>query len=279
MKKTTGAKFNVYDAITEKVITALEAGVAPWKRPWSSLSSGEYRNAVTGRHYRGLNILMLNISSAIQGFTDPRWLTYKNAIALKGNVKKGEKGTQIVFWNFFNTETELADGTKKIKQRPFARAYTVFNVQQTEGIDFPSLDTLEAPAPQATNEIAEKLLGLATVYHGGPKAFYTAASDTIGMPDRDAFESLELYYSTACHELVHWTGHKGRLDRDLKHRFGSKAYAFEELVAEMGSAFVGAQIMLPFDGMRHPEYIASWLECLKEDNKAIFTAASKAQAA
>lgn len=279
MKKTTGNKFNVYQAVTDKVIEALEKGVAPWSRPWKTIQSGEYRNAVTGRHYRGMNVLLLNISSMINGYTDPRWLTYKNAEAKGGNVKKGEKGTQVIFWQFFNKEDTKKDGITKNKSIPFARAYTVFNVAQCENLNLPELEVKEEIEDTDINEIISQFMTLPDLIHGGNKACYSPSFDRITMPEKVNFNTTDHYHSTFCHELVHWTGNVKRLDRDLKNRFGSEAYAFEELVAEMGSAFLGSFAGIPFDGMQHPEYIASWLKRLKEDNKAIFTASSKAQEA
>lgn len=280
MKKTTGNKFDVYQMVTDKVIAALEKGVAPWSRPWVTLQSGEYRNAITGRHYRGMNVLLLNISSMVNGYTDPRWLTYNNAESKGGNVKKGEKGTQVIFWKF-NTYDDgtKSDGTTRTKTIPFARAYTVFNVAQCENLNLPELEVKEVVEDTNTNEIVSQFMTLPDLIHGGNKACYSPSFDRITMPEKVNFNSADHYHSTFCHELIHWTGHNTRMDRDLKNRFGTEAYAFEELVAEMGSAFLGSFASLPFEGMQHPEYIASWLKRLKDDKKAIFTASSHAQKA
>lgn len=273
-------KFNVYQMVTDKIVEALEAGVAPWKRSWARTQAGEYRNAVSGKHYRGINVLLLNVASAVNGWSDPRFLTYKNADALGGKVRKGEKATQVILWNFINKDDEVRpDGTVKKQVIPFIRYYNVFNVEQCEGLNIPSLVPEMPMLVDDVNEMAEKVLALANVRIGGDRACFVPNSDIVMMPPKSAFELPEMYYSVACHEMVHWSGHKSRLNRDLSGRFGNEAYAFEELVAEMGSAFVGSHVGIPFEGMQHPEYIATWVRKLKDDNRAIFTAASKAQIA
>lgn len=271
-------KINIYEEVTNKIVAALEQGITPWKRPWKT-SSEAMRNVVSDKAYRGINVMLLNIASAVGSYSDPRWLTYKQAAGMGGNVKKGEKGTHIVYWNFIKKE-DANDPTAKPKLIPFLRYYTVFNVQQCENLNIPGL----APdVPDFTiggvNELAEKILALATVRHGGDRACFSINSDIVVLPHRSLFETPDQYYAVAMHEMGHWTGHSSRLNRDFSGRFGSQAYAFEELVAEMSSAFTDSCIGVDFDNMQHPEYIASWITALKNDTKAIFTAASKAQAA
>lgn len=284
--KTKHDKPNIYEEITEKIIAALEDGVIPWARPWNASQHGAFRNAITNRPYRGLNIMLLNLVAMLKGFVDPRWLTFRNAEKLGGNIRKGEKGVQVIFWKFLPVQSRKEDGemdpdtdvndNKERKVIPFARAYTVFNVEQCEGLDLPDLDPDDREILE-TNELAEKILALPVMKHGGGRACYTPITDRVFMPNKATFENLDFYYATAYHEIVHWTGHPDRLARTFGQRFGDQNYAFEELVAEIGAAFLGAHTAIPFADMRHPEYINSWLQILQADSKAIFTAAAKAQ--
>lgn len=279
-------KKSIYEEITERIIDSLETGVIPWARPWEAALYGEHRNADTNRPYRGLNIMLLNLVGMMKGFVDPRWLTYRNAEKLGGHVRKGEKGVGIVFWKFLpvkdrqdHDDDHVADSDDSDRKViPFARMYTVFNVEQCEDLDLPSLEVTR-DIDDAENRDAERILSLPTMKHGGGQAYYSKAKDFIAMPVREAFENLDFYYATAYHEIVHWTGHPARLQRQFGKRFGDQDYAFEELVAEIGASFLGASTGIPFEEMRHPGYIDSWLRILKQDNRAIFTAAAKAQAA
>ena len=277
-------KKSIYEEVTERIIDSLETGVIPWARPWEASQYGEYRNAITNRPYRGLNIMLLNLVGMMKGFVDPRWLTYRNAEKLGGHIKKGEKGVGIVFWKFLPVKEQqdidlVPDGDDNDKKViPFARMYTVFNVEQCEDLDLQSLE-VSVDFKDTENQEAEKILSLPTMKQGGGEAYYSKSRDFIAMPIREAFENLDLYYSTAYHEIVHWTGHPDRLQRQFGKRFGDQDYAFEELVAEIGAAFLGASTGIPFEKMRHPGYINSWLRILKQDNRAIFSAAAKAQTA
>ncbi|MDP2852349.1 MAG: zincin-like metallopeptidase domain-containing protein [Gallionella sp.] len=285
-KKTD--KPNIYETVTAKIITSLEDGVIPWAKPWDAVKYGVFRNAVTNRPYRGLNTMLLNLTAMMQGYVDPRWLTFRNAETLGGNVKKGEKGVTVIFWKFLPKRGQVDDdglipepeddNGQERKVIPFARAYTVFNVEQCEGLDLPALEPAEA-VDKETNELAEAILALPVIKYFGGRAFYSPSADVITLPPRSAFENLDLFYGTAFHEIVHHSGHPSRLNRTFGKRFGDRDYAFEELVAEIGAAFLGAHATIPFEEMRHPEYINSWLEILKGDSKAIFTAAAKAQSA
>jgi antirestriction protein ArdC len=263
---------DIYQEVTDRIVAALETGAAPWLRPWRDSKAGtalEPHNAVTGRPYNGINWLVLSCLP----YTSTGWLTYKQAGSLGGNVRKGEKGTQIVFWKFDHKDEETG------KVIPFARAYTVFNLEQCENLD-PAKVQAPQPATEGqtdVNAIARRVG--ATVKHHGSKAFFSPSSDIVVMPTADAFKTTDHYASTLAHELTHWTGHKSRLDRDFSGRFGSEAYAFEELVAEIGSAFTCARLGIPLEGLQHADYLASWLKVLKNDKRAIFTAASKAKLA
>jgi len=286
MTKRSGKKKNIYEEITGRIIEALEEGVIPWAKPWYAAQYGVHRNALTNRPYRGLNILLLNQIAMAEGFIDPRWITFRGSEKLGGHVKKNEKGVQIIFWKFLPITKQEADICKpqedvdeknNSKQNvfPFARPYTIFNVEQCEELDISALTHSEILEP--VNKEAEKILTLPNIKHGGDKASYFLGEDVITLPFRETFENLNFYYTTAYHEISHWTGNSSRLNRTFGNRFGDHNYAFEELVAEIGAAFLGAHTSIPFEEMRHPEYVNFWLDIFKKDNRAIFTAAAKAQ--
>lgn len=266
---------DIYQEVTDKIVTAIEAGTMPWLRPWrdgKSTGIAMPYNAATGRPYNGMNVLILGMSP----YSDYGWLTYKQASELGGNVRKGEKGTLVIFWKFLRVEDR---DTKEQKTIPMVRGYTVFNVSQCEGLDEKKLKRPAAPVIGDTdiNAVAQRVH--ANVQHGGNRAYYTPSGDYIQIPSVADFKSVNDYQGTLAHELVHWTSHTDRCNRDLSGRFGSDAYAFEELVAEIGSAFVCAQTGISLDGLQHPAYVANWLRVLKNDKRAIFTASSKAKTA
>lgn len=262
---------DIYQEVTDKIVSALETGVAPWVKPWNSTSvSGPY-NAASGREYSGINWLVLSCSAyASQG-----WLTFNQAKQLGGSVRKGEKGTHIVFWSFPKIK-DKETGEEKVV--PFAKGFTVFNVEQCD-IDVAKLKKFQPAECGETsiNDIARSVGAI--VNYGGGKAFYNSSSDHIGMPSIADFKSADLHDATLAHELVHWTGHKARCDRQFGRRFGDDAYAFEELVAEIGSAFVCARMGVALESLQHAEYVGSWLRVLKGDKRAIFTASSQAKQA
>lgn len=287
-------KLSIYEEITDKIVEALEGGVNPWVKPWNA-QAGFHRNAISNRPYRGVNILLLNLISMIKGYADPRWITFKAALENGGCVRKGERGVQVVFWKFLQVKDKEkkqeeineaivfddADETAGKKKRviPFARYYTVFNVEQCEGLSISPLEAPEEFDPDATNPLAEQVLTAPVIKHGGSSAAYMPGLDMIMLPLRGAFNTLNEYYVTGYHETAHWTSHESRLNRKLGKRFGDQAYAFEELVAEIAAAYLGAYTNVPFDGMQHPEYVQNWLTVLKGDKMAIFTAAGQAQKA
>lgn len=282
-------KKDVYSRITEKIIAELERGVRPWMKPWSAEhAAGKITRPLryNGQPYSGINVLNLWMDATEKGFSAPIWMTFKQAKELGGNVRKGEHGSLSVYANTFK-KTELDTGTGEEVERdiPFMKGYTVFNVDQIEGL--PDQYYALAKAPDATPEeriatIEEFFAGTgAEIKHGGNKAYYSVASDHIQMPLFEAFESREGYYATLAHETTHWTRAPSRLERDFgRKRWGDEGYAMEELVAELGAAFLAADLdITPEVREDHAAYIQSWLKVLKEDKKAIFTAAAHAQRA
>jgi antirestriction protein ArdC len=273
-------KYDIYQTITDKIIAAIEAGVQRDGKPlWSGAgSSGMPYNQTSGKTYSGVNVLILWLAAMERGFASSAWLTYKQATALGGNIKKGSKGQQVVYFSTMEREsTDHATGEINPRKVGFLKSYTVFNLEQCEGI--------EANIVTRTflgNEAAEALLQAsgAVILELGGKAIYRPSTDEIYLPERSRFVTDEAFYSVALHELTHWTGHPSRLDRDFSGRFGTEAYAFEELVAELGAAFACADLgLIPATMDNHASYIDSWLKVLKNDKKAIFTAASQASEA
>ncbi len=263
---------DIYQTITDQIIAALEQGAAPWVKPWST--AGMPRNAVSGREYSGINTILL----AMSPYASPLWLTYLQAQAADAQVRKGEHGTTVVFFKPFKV-SDVNNPEAKEKSIPLLRSFTVFNVQQIDGL--PEKYTL-ANKPQlddfSDNEEAEMYLGKAVIEHGKSKACFIPSADVIYMPNKNEFKSIADYYATGLHELTHWTGHKSRLARDFNGRFGDGAYAFEELIAELGAAFLCGHCSI--DGqLQHASYIQNWLKVLRNDKRAIFTAAAAARKA
>jgi antirestriction protein ArdC len=275
---------DLYRTVTDRIVAALERGTPPWVRPWSTITDAIPVNAQSRRPYRGINFALLTLEATNSGYQVNRWLTYRQAVELGGQVRGGEHGSMVVFWQLRRvaaTAEAFSDEdvpSLPAKVFPLLRAYTVFNVAQVDGLPA-ALSALGhvAWAPEAR---AEELLFMseASVRHGGAKAFYNPVSDEVHMPPRAAFASAASYYNVALHELTPWTGHHSRCHRQLTGRFGDAAYAAEELVAELGAAYLCAHCRL--DGeLRHASYLASWLKVLRSDKRAIFTAATLAQRA
>lgn len=266
-------KTDWYQDVTDRIIAALEAGPGEWSKPWKSLgTNGMPRNGATDRAYNGVNVWLL----ALAGYNDCRWYTYNQAKALNACVRKGEHGTKIVFWQFVAEKDEK--GVETGKKIPFLRVFTVFNAQQIDGL--PGAAVAPVVDPTVGFEKAAQVVAAlgATVNHGGDRAYYHTVDDRIQLPLPSQFESLARYWSVNLHEHAHWTGSKARLDRELGKRFGSEAYAMEELIAEITAAFTCAALGIEGE-MAHPEYIHSWLKVLKGDKFAVFGAAREAQKA
>ena len=284
---------DLYTEVTNQIITALEAGTTPWVCPWDrEHGSLMPTNLTTGRRYRGINVLLLNLRQIAGGFPTNRWLTFQQAHMLGAHVHRGESGTRIVFFKLLERDDisapdgvnvgrfHAANDEPSRKVIPLLRSFTVFNEAQVEGLPA-HLTWPPTPQPEGdAHAAAEALLAQsgAVIQHGGSRAFYSPSLDLIQMPPAEFFVSFERYYSTALHELTHWTGHPGRCGRTLANRQHIEAYAFEELVAEMGSAFLSSHCGLQGQ-LHHASYIASWLEALRNDKRLVFSAASLAQKA
>lgn len=276
---------DIQQEVTDQIVAALEAGCVPWVKPWSTtpLGCGIDRSATSGKPYNGVNLILLWMARDANGWQSTQWITYNAARKAGGNVVKGEKGTGIVLWKPTDKTKNSAGELVKGKGL-FVTHYTVFNLDQCENLPakFTADATITTPDKPAHERLAacEELIAAtgARIEHGGDRAFYRVMTDTIRVPELSAFTDAGSYYSTMFHELAHWTADTKRCDRDLRNRFGSEAYAAEELIAEMGSAFLCAEMGI--DGkLQHTEYLANWLKVLKSDKRAIFTAASKAKQA
>ncbi|MBE1526730.1 antirestriction protein ArdC [Sphingopyxis sp. OAS728] len=276
---------SLYSEVTSSIIAELEEGRLPWVQPWDSAACGctMPQNAGTGRKYSGINVLILWAEVIRRRFASQRWLTYRQAEAAGGNVRRGEKGTIICYADRFTpkAEVEAARGEDRAaRQVAFLKRFTVFNVEQCEGLPEDFAPEAVAIDPVLAIAEADALIAAsgARFQIGGGDAFYSPSHDFVQVPPQAAFHEPINWYRTALHELGHWTGHGSRLDRDQKGGFGSEAYAKEELVAEMASAFTCASLGIA-PTVRHSDYIASWLSVLRGDEKAIFRAASQASKA
>ena len=283
---TTGIKADVYTRVTERILADLAQGVRPWMKPWSAANTeGKIARPLrfNGTPYRGMNVLLLWGEAMDRGYQASIWMTYKQAQELGGRVRKGETGSLVVYADRF-TKTETGDKGQEIEREiPFMKGYTVFNVEQIDGL--PSqYQQAPCPAPEPLQFIQQaeaffKATG-ARFQHGGNRAFYAPARDFIQLPPAEAFKDPESYAATKAHELIHWTGHESRNAREFGKRFGDDAYAFEELVAELGAAFLCADLgITPEIRDDHAAYVGHWLQVLKQDKRAIFSAASHAQRA
>ena len=281
-------KKDVYERVTDRIVEALERGVKPWTQPWSGDNMGSRIMRplrANGVPYRGINILMLWGDAMEKGFTAPTWMTFRQALELGGHVRKGERGSLVVFASkLTRTETDADTGEESERDIPFLKGYTVFNVAQVEGLPaqyYPQPQVMPEPLPRIAHAVAFVAATGADIRHGGSRAFYAGGPDHIQMPPFEAFRDAQSYYATLIHELTHWTKAPKRLDRNFgRRRFGDEGYAMEELVAELGAAFLCADLDLtPGHCDDHAGYIALWLKVLKDDRRAIFTAAAHAQRA
>ena len=270
----------VYEVINERIMKALQNGTAPWNQPWHG-AANQPRNLTTGREYRGINVFVLSA----MGYASPYWVTFNQAKNLGANVRRGEHGTPVVFWKFGTREVQDGDETSS-ERTVLARYYTVFNVEQIDNLDVPA-DLLMPKAP--ANPIAEcelllaSYIGMPEIKHAEQRAWYHRILDVVNMPKRATFISQEHYYSTLFHELTHSTGHPKRLNRPTLNDaayFGDENYSKEELVAEMGAAYVcGLAGIENKTTNQSASYLAGWLQALRNDHRLLISAASQAQRA
>ena len=279
---------DVYQKITDQIVSALETGVRPWHQPWKAEhSAGRITRPLRGNGipYQGINVLMLWSAAIEKGYAAPIWMTFKQAIELKACVRKGEHGSLVVYADkIIRTETDAKTGEEAEHAIPFMKGYTVFNVEQIDGLPerfYGKPEALTDSVQRIAHAEAFFAATGANIVHGGSRACYVPSTDNIHMPCIDFFCDAESYYATLAHETTHWTKHPKRLDREFgRKRFGDEGYAMEELVAELGAAFLAADLAAtPEVRDDHAAYIASWIKVLKDDKRAIFTAASHAQRA
>jgi antirestriction protein ArdC len=293
---STNSRADTYQRVTDAIVLNLEQGVRPWIKPWTA-SAGNTTRPLRhdGTPYRGINILILWSEAAARGYASSTWMTYRQATVLGGQVRKGEHGTTVVYANVIERSDKASQADSASADQivttyvPVLRAYTVFNVDQIDG-----LRGTATSQPIATDFLSGRIERAdafimacgATIVHRGDRACYVPSTDRIEMPPYGQFvdtrtaSAAEGYYATLLHELVHWTSPKHRCDRNLGKRFGDKAYAREELVAEIGAAFLCADLGITLEPrLDHAAYIAAWLAALKADKRAIFSAAALAQKA
>lgn len=282
------SKTDNYQLITNQILELLEkVEDGEWSQPWST-GTGLPRNGHTGRHYSGINVLVLWGEAMKQGYTSAEWMTYKQAKKEGGFVRKGESGTKISFFRFIEVDDEKSDDEDK-KKIPLLRTYSVFNLDQIEGVgairDKEQEEIAEAWLESETGEgrrpsVDKFIEDTGAKIIEGHLACYAPSTDCVTLPPMDSFISPDHYYTTTFHELVHWTGHSSRLGRNLESRFGDDAYAFEELIAELGAAFVAGDFKLKSELKEESaKYIKHWIKVLKDDKYAIFTASREAKKA
>ena len=290
---------DTYEQVTERIVEGLEkVDSGDWEAPWDR-TLGMPSNRKTGNLYSGINVLLLWFAQQAEEYEHAQWLTYRQAQKLDGHVRKGETGTKIAFFKIWNKKTVVDDNGDdvdvepddvdeetfdekgweiKTQRLPLWKTYTVFNVEQCEGVEPQEVESHGEPRRDEFENFIQRIG--ADIEHGHPRACYDHQADEVRLPTFEAFDSAEGYYKTLAHELTHWTGHESRLDREFGDRFGDDAYAFEELVAELGSAFLGTKFNIGDGEIKNPaRYVKHWIEMLQEDEYAIFLASSKAKEA
>ncbi len=278
---------DIYTTITNRIVEQLEAGTRPWLKPWNAThAAGRITRPLrhNAQPYSGINVIVLWMTAEMSGFISPFWLTFKQALELGGHVKKGEHGSQIVYASTFKKKEESDAGEETEQEIPFLKQYTVFCADQCEGLPAHFYQLAEPPKEKIERiEHAERFFAntKADIRYGGNKAYYAIEPDYVRLPPFVTFRDSESHAATLAHELTHWTRHSSRLNREFgRKRFGDEGYAMEELVAELGSAFLCADLsIMPEVREDHAAYIESWLKVLKDDKRAVFSAASHASKA
>jgi len=270
--------------ITQEIVARLEAGTKPWIKPWRGVPVSRPLRAC-GVPYRGMNVFWLWMVADMCGYVSPYWMTYNQSKALGAQVRKGEKSTIAIFYKSYTKEVETpGTGEKSDEARRVLKAYPVFNADQVEGLPerFHPAATLELVEPEGREAELDAFFAAipAALRHQGDEAYYEPIADRVTMPSPHLFSGFDHYYATLSHELSHWSGHSSRLGRDLRNRFGTAAYAAEELIAELSSAILGAELGLPVAHLdNHASYVEHWLKLLRDDDRAILAAAAKAEEA
>ena len=271
---------NLHQEITDRIVARLKAGVCPWRQPWSGKGFGAMpRNAATGRAYSGANVLLLWSRAQESGYAAPLWLTFKQALELGANVRKGEKGETVIY--VAKIVKEDKDGARRAI--PFLKAYTVFNIAQCDNLPAKIVAPNAAAHvvnPNTRDEIADAFIAStgADVRHGEARAYYRPVGDYVNLPAFETFNGASSYYATTFHELGHWTGAEKRLDRTFGKKFGDQAYSAEELVAELTSAFLCGEFGFDNNDV-DADYIAHWVSFLTDHSSAIITSAAAASRA
>lgn len=281
------ARPDIYSRVTDAIVAELEAGVRPWVKPWSAApGAGVVRRPLRacGQPYTGVNVLLLWSEAVARGFTSPVWMTFRQAQAMGGQVRRGAHGATVVYANRFRRTETGGNGEAVERTIPFLKAYTVFNVVQIDGLPPEAYPPPEPPAaPERRNARAEAFFRAtgADIRYGGDEAYYSPIGDYVQAPASSAFAEIEDFYATVAHECVHWTRHASRLNRDFgRKRWGDEGYAREELVAELGAAFLCADLGLePKPRPDHAQYVGEWLQVLRNDKRFVFSAAAFAQKA
>ncbi len=272
---------DLYGRITQTIIVQLEAGVRPWTQPWTTSAPVTRPLRHDGTPYSGINVLLLWCEAFNRGYASSTWMTFRQARALGAHVRKGETGAVVVYANQL-VRTEADESGAEVERRiPFLKAYTVFNVEQIDGLPEGYRPVAPAPVnPDVRLDRAERFFAAlgADIRHGGSIACYVPETDEVRMPPFEAFRDAGAYYATLGHECVHWTGHGSRLGRDFSR--SQQAYAREELVAELGAAFLCADLGLELEPREdHAAYLGCWLQLLKAEKRLLFSAAAHAQRA
>lgn len=281
-KRKNGLKERLH-TLVQKMIDEMENSTGEWVKQWSA-PNGLPCNYVSKKYYRGFNMFHLSMVAYAEGYEAPYWLTFNQVKSLGGRVKKGEKATDVFFYKILTRiekpDEDQTDGEFEIKERiPLLRMYKVFNIEQTEGIDYelPEAKINDNERYQNAEEFIDRTR--AKIVYSGDIACYIHSEDLIRMPKLEYFTDSDAYYATLLHELTHWSGHSARLDRDRPKKWGDDVYAFEELIAELGAVFLCSHLCINIEKNRHPEYLKSWVEGLREDPHILWKAASRAQEA
>jgi antirestriction protein ArdC len=271
------------EKVTAAIITALENGIVPWRKPWTTTGGGLPANYASGKAYRGINVLNLWCIGAAKGYSSDLWLTYKQAEELGGQVRKGEKAAPVVFWKILDVACKVNPDNDP-KKIPLMRTYSVFNLEQIDGIAIPAIEEREpVDVLDAERIILDSYIDRPSVTNvRGDRAYYAPSLDTVTLPERDQFNTPQGYFETLAHELSHSTGHfdrLGRFERNDTTRFGCESYAKEELIAEISAAILAATYGVQIETEQTAAYVGSWLRALKDDRSLLVSAAQAAQKA